>query len=141
MGKSGRGLGLEVMRKSKLKKKPKKRKLLNMMVLNFFYSDSYLFLTLLLLLSFLFSYCPRQLGSGCSYDEQQHTISIQKIRTIVFNKLLLFFLFSHKFQTKTAPTFAHGSKNLYSHIDVTVQILSKSITSNSVIFSFLSYFG
>ena len=33
-------------------------------------------------------------------------------------------------------TFAYGSKNLFLHIEFTVQILSKSITSNSVIFAF-----
>ena len=52
-----------------------------MMVPNFLYSNSYYFLTLLLLLlSFLFSYCPRKLCSGCSCEEQQRTTSIQKIR-------------------------------------------------------------
>ena len=34
--------------------------------------------------------------------------------------------FSHKFQTKAAPTFAHSSKNLFSHIEYYVQTLSKS---------------
>ena len=46
-----------------------------------------------------------------------------------------------KFQIKAAPTFAHGSKNSFSHIGFNVQILSKWMTSNSVIFSFSSYFG
>ena len=45
MGESGRGFGLEVMRKSKLKKikKKPKRKLFNMMIPNFLYSNSYYF--------------------------------------------------------------------------------------------------
>ena len=63
MGKSGRGFGLEVMRNSKLKNKfknkPNKRKILNMMVPYFLYSNSYHFLisllsSLLLLLAFFF---------------------------------------------------------------------------------------
>ena len=42
MGESGRGFGLEVMRKWKLKNMLKKPKLLNMMVPNFLYTDSML---------------------------------------------------------------------------------------------------
>ena len=45
MGESGRGFGLEVMRKSKLKKtKKKKQKCWNIMVPNFLYSNNYHFL-------------------------------------------------------------------------------------------------
>ena len=58
MGESGRSLGLEVMRKSKLKekykKKPKQLKLLDIMVPNFVYSNSYHFLKLLLSLLLLY---------------------------------------------------------------------------------------
>ena len=45
MGENGRGFGLDFMSKSKLNKKfkTKKRKLLNMMVPNFSYSNSYHF--------------------------------------------------------------------------------------------------
>ena len=45
--------------------------------------------------------------------------------------------FSHNFQTKAAPTFTRGSKNLFSFIEFTVEISSQSITSNRVIFSLL----
>ena len=44
------------------------------------------------------------------------------------------FRYFHNFQTKAAPTFANGLKDLGSHIEFTVQISSKS--TNSVIFSF-----
>ena len=59
--------------------------------------------------------------------------------------LLLLLLFSYAWLLMVTHGFlthdAHGSKNLFSHIEFTVQILSKSITSNNVTFSFLSYFG
>ena len=45
-------------------------------------------------------------------------------------KISFFFKFVHKFQTKATPIFTHGSKNLFSHIEFTVQISSKSITPN-----------
>ena len=75
-------------------------------------------------------------------------IAVQKIRNhhvqIIFIFLVFiffyFFLFSHNYRTKTAPTFAHSSKNLFFHIQFTIKILSKSITSNSVIFSILVQF-
>ena len=42
-------------------------------------------------------------------------------------KIFFEFWFSYKFQTKAAVTFAHVS-TLFSHIEFTIQILSKSIT-------------
>ena len=99
---------LKVMKNSKLKKKTKKQKLLNMMVPNFSYKNSYYFFTLLLLsllllslflflLLFLFPYCPQQLGSGCSCDEQQDTISIRKIRKPSYSIIFVIFLFLKHF--------------------------------------------
>ena len=50
-GESGRGFGLEVMRKSKLiVKKTKKREILNMMVSNFSYSNSYHFFNIIVII-------------------------------------------------------------------------------------------
>ena len=46
------------------------------------------------------------------------------------------FRYFYNFQPKAAPNLANGSKKLFSHIEFTVQISSKS--TNSVIFSFLS---
>ena len=43
----------------------------------------------------LFSYCPRQLGSGCFCDEQQHTISIQKIKKSSYSIICVFTFSSH----------------------------------------------
>ena len=74
--------------KKEMFKNQKKRKDWILSVSNLLYSNSYHFLTLLLsslllLLSFRFSYwCPRQLSSGCSCDQQQHTISIQTILSL-----------------------------------------------------------
>ena len=48
MGESGRGFGSEVMRKSKLKKKIKKRKWLDMIVPNFLYNNSYDFFNIII---------------------------------------------------------------------------------------------
>ena len=49
------------------------------------------------------------------------------------------FRYFHNFQTKAAPTFANGSKKLFSHIEFAIQISSKSTTS--IIFSFLVSLG
>ena len=42
---------------------------------------------------------------------------------------------------KPKPTFPCGTTNSFYHIEFTVKISSKSMTSNSIILSFLSYFG
>ena len=55
---------------------------------------------------------------------------------LIYGREVNKFQYFHNFQTKAAPTFANGSKKLFSHIEFNVQILSKS--TNSVIFSFLS---
>ena len=72
-------------------------------------------------------------------------ITVQKIINHHIQSFTLFwyfwFWFPHKFQTKGAHTFAHDLKKLFSPIEFTVKISSKSFTTNSVIFSFLSYFG
>ena len=65
----------------------------------------------------------------------------EKLGTIIVRNFFFYFnffqfRFSHEFRTIAAFTFAHGSKNLFSH---TVQILSKSITCNRVDFSFFKY--
>ena len=70
----------------------------------------------------------------------------KKLGTIILNNLRFFIdlkkkFFCNKFQTEITPTFAQGSKNLFSHVEFIVQILSKLIMSNNVIFSFLSNFG
>ena len=55
---------------------------------------------------------------------------------------LVFFLILiyHKFRTNAGLSFAHGKKNLFTQIEFTVKMSSKSITSNIIISSFLSYF-
>ena len=50
MGESRRDFGLEIMRKSELKKKPRKRKLSNMMVPNFLYSNRKHFLNTIIII-------------------------------------------------------------------------------------------
>ena len=55
--------------------------------------------------------------------------------------MFFIFLFSLNFQTKAEPNFAYGSKKFFFHIEFTVKISFKSITSNSAIFSFLLILG
>ena len=72
-------------------------------------------------------------------------ITVQKISNYHIRKfsffcfLIFFFLnfwFSHNFAIKAASIFAHGSKNSFSHIELTVKISSKSIKSNSHFYFF-----
>ena len=89
--------------KKTIKKKPKKRKLLDTMIHNFLYSYIYNILTLLL--SFLFFYC-RKLSSGYSCDKQQHTIRIQKLvklNNFRFLNIFNFFFFNIDFLINSKP--------------------------------------
>ena len=53
MGESGRGFGLEVMRKLKLKKKKKKTKKKRKLLNQFLYSNSYHFLNIIIIIFLL----------------------------------------------------------------------------------------
>ena len=90
----GRALVWTLWENQNLKKKTKKTKIIEFLIflifLIFCYRNNYHFLNiiiiiiimfnLIIILSFLFSYCPRQSCSGGSCDELQHIISIKKTR-------------------------------------------------------------
>ena len=72
------------------------------------------------------------------------TVTVQKIRKHhiqYFSFFWFFFIYftfcSHNLQTEAAR--AHSSENLFCHIEFTVKISSKLITSNSVTFSFFEF--
>ena len=99
------------------------------MIPYFLYSNSYHFLTVLLmsfffliLIDYYFYYSLTAHGNCVRVvlmTNRNILSPYKKLGTIIFNNLSLFikffFLisFSHKFETKAAPTFAYGS-NIYS---------------------------
>ena len=92
-----------------------------------------------------FSIKSKTLYSGCSCYEQQYTISIKNIGTIVFNNFrvqnFFYFDFLINSKPKLRPLSPIAQNICFFFLkEFTVQILSESITSNSVIFSFLKLF-
>ena len=123
-----------------------------MMVSNLFYTDSYYFLRYYYYYYHSYSYFYYHFYFFTAHGSCVRVVLVtnsnillvfKKLGIIIFNnfRLKFFLILTHKFQTKTAPTLAHDLKNSVFHIEFTVHILYKSIISNSVIFSFLSYCG
>ena len=76
------------------------------------------------------------------------TITVKKLRTIIFNHFLffrfflyiyIFFIFDFLITSKPKPRPFLAMAYKFSPIEFTVKISSKSITSNSVIFNFLLF--
>ena len=121
------------------------------MVPNFFYSNSYHFQHYYYYHSYFLtalSNCFRVFSGFFLWRTAKYYWYTKKLGTIIFNSLrflkkffeFLKFWFSYKFQAKVAPTFALGSKNLFSRIEFTVQIFVYMDTVQQCHFQFFELF-